>query len=370
MSILSVTAPKATLDLTAHHNDIAIAYGDGDTILSGGVQGGGQATGPGSYNTIYLVAQNQTFLATNEFAGGGHDQVAIYGDNDTAKVDDASVTTFGHGETINIFGTHIADFPSGTGSSSVAAMGDSSVFVTCETGMMSFIGGSGFSVVLAGGAHVANVNLGQGGGVAVGGEEEVVGRPNDEFLGGNTLVAGLKSSTLYGSNHGGNTLIASGDAGDGLVGGENSYNRMDASNSTGNNYMEGHQGQYTAPVAKFNLPFQGGTPSPVNLMLGGGGNDVMVAGSGYNEMHAGSGTDTFLVINSAINQVGGGNQIMLDAFKQGTDHLDLVGYAGSTDALLASASHDNGGTQLQLADGAHLNVAGVNLTSNDIWRQG
>ena len=226
-------------------------------------------------------------------------------------------------------------------------------------------------IVLAGGARVANVNFGQGGGVAVGGEEEVVGRPNDAFYGANTLVAGLKASTLYGSNHGGNDLIASGSAGDGLVGGENSYNRLDASNSTGNNYMEGHQGQYTAPVAKYpGMLFQGGTPSPYNLMLGGGGNDVMVAGSGTNEMHAGSGTDTFVVIDSAINQVGGGNQIMLDSFKQGTDHLDLVGYASSTDALLAGAQHDNGGTQLQLADGAHLNVAGVNLTGNDIWRQG
>ncbi len=114
----------------------------------------------------------------------------------------------------------------------------------------------------------------------------------------------------------------------------------------------------------------GATPSPSNIMLGGSGNDVMVAGSGTNEMHAGSGTDTFVVINSAINQVGGGNQVMLDAFKQGTDHLDLVGYAGSTDALLANASHDNGGTQMQIADGVRLNVAGVNLTANDIWRQG
>jgi len=48
----------------------------------------------------------------------------------------------------------------------------------------------------------------------------------------------------------------------------------------------------------------------------------------------------------------------------------LVGYAGSTDALLAGAQQANGSTQLQLADGAHLNVAGVNLTNNDVWRQG
>jgi len=37
-------------------------------------------------------------------------------------------------------------------------MGDSSVFVTCTSGIMSFIGGSGFSVVLAGGALAANVH--------------------------------------------------------------------------------------------------------------------------------------------------------------------------------------------------------------------
>ena len=129
-------------------------------------------------------------------------------------------------------------------------------------------------------------------------------------------------------------MIASGAAGDGMVGGENSANAMDARNSTGNNYMEGHQGQYTAPV---------GFPEPTNIMFGGAGNDAMVAGSGYNEMHAGSGVDTFIIINSAINQVGGGNQIMLDSFKQGTDHLDLVSYGGATDALLATAGHANGG---------------------------
>jgi len=229
-----------------------------------------------------------------------------------AKISGSSVTTFGQGDTVNITGFHVADHASAFGYSSVAAMGDSSVFVTCSSGAMNFIGGTGFSVILAGGANSAGINLGQGGGVAVVGEEEVDYRPHTEFYAQNTLVAGLKASTLYGSNHGTNDLVASGAAGDGMVGGENSYNRLDASNSIGNNYMEGHQGPYTAPVGMFN----NGTPSPASIMLGGGGNDVMVTGSGYNEMHAGSGTDTFLVINSAMNQVGGGNQVMLDAFKQ------------------------------------------------------
>ena len=348
--------------MTGHTGDTAIAYGDGDTITSGS-----NATA-GKENTIYLVGQNQTFISdTTPPLSGGHDKVAVYGDNDIAKVANGSVTTFGHGDTVNIVGYPITEYATANGNSSVAAMGDSSVFVTCTAGQMSFIGGSGFSVVLAGGAMVANVNGGQGGGVFVGGEQggDVRGR-GVGFEAQNTLVAGLKTSTLYGSNHGSNNLIASGSAGDGLVGGENSGNRLDASNSTGNNYMEGHQGQYTAPTGTF----FGAAPSPSNVMLGGAGNDVMVAGSGYNEMHAGTGVDTFLVINSAINQVGGGNQIVIDSFKQGTDHIDLVGYSGATADLLAGAQHANGGTQLQLADGAHLNVVGVNLTANDIWRQG
>ncbi len=363
MAVLTVTTPKSTLDLTGHTGDTAIAYGDGDTITSGS-----NATA-GKENTIYLVGQNQTFISdTTPPLYGGADKVAIYGDNDVAKVANAKVTTFGHGETVNIVGYPIPQYATAGGNSSVAAMGDSSVFVTCTGGQMSFIGGSGFSVVLAGGAMVANVNGGEGGGVFVGGEQ------GGGFKGSgilyeaqNTLVAGLKASTLYGSNHGSNNLIASGSAGDGLVGGENSGNRLDASNSTGNNYMEGHQGQYTAPVGSSSFR---PAPSPSNIMLGGAGNDVMVAGSGYNEMHAGTGIDTFLVINSAINQVGGGNQIMLNAFKQGTDHIDLVGYGGATADLLAGAQHANGGTQLQLADEAHLNVVGINLTANDVWRQG
>ena len=168
MAFLSVTAPHATLDLTGHTGDTAIAYGDSDTISSGTYPGGG------NHNTIYLVGQNQTFFSAYY---NGNDQVAIYGDNDIAKVSNGTVTTFGHGDTVNIFGIPIPNYATSTGDSSVAAMGDSSVFVTCDAGVMSFIGGTGFSVVLAGGAMVANVNFGQGGGVAVGGEFTGVSPP-------------------------------------------------------------------------------------------------------------------------------------------------------------------------------------------------
>lgn len=104
----------------------------------------------------------------------------------------------------------------------------------------------------------------------MGGENDGMSSRAPYFHGQNTLVAGLKASTLYGSN----SLIASGSAGDGMVGGENSVNVMDAQKSFGNNYMEGHQGQYT-PTAGFTGSF--------NVMLGGAGNDVMVAGAGINE---------------------------------------------------------------------------------------
>ncbi len=190
-------------------------------------------------------------------------------------------------------------------------------------------------------------------------------RPHTEFYGQNTLIAGLKQSTLYGSNHGTNYMAASGSAGDALVGGENSYNVMDGRYSTGNDFMESHQGLYTAPVGQFN----GSTPSPVNVFLAGSGNDTMVAGSGYNEIHAGSGADLIAIFNNAANQVGGGNNIVVASFKPGVDHIDLIGYAGSTDALLGGAQHANSGTQFNLSDGAHVNVQGVNLTANDIYRQ-
>ncbi len=359
MAFLQVSAPKSTLNLAGHIGDTAIAYGDGDTITYGGG------------NTIYLVGPNQTFLSENQFArqheiGAGNDQVAVYGDGDIAKVSGDTVTTYGHGDTVNITGYHIADYPSSLGSTSVVAEGDSSVFVTGDGASVSFLGGTGFSVILGGTADHTNVNLGQGGGVAVGGEEEVDYRPHTQFYGQNTLVAGLKQSTLYGSNHGSNNLVASGSAGDGLVGGENSYNLMDGRNSTGNDFMEGHQGLYTAPIGVFNT----GTPSPTNIFLAGSGNDTLVAGSGYNEIHAGSGADLIAVFNNVANQVAGGNNIMVDSFKPGIDHIDLIGYGGSTADLLAGAGHANGGTQFNLSDGAHVNVASVNLTANDIYRQG
>lgn len=197
MAFLSVTAPHATLDLTGHVGDTAIAYGDGDTITSGSFSYQGPSYGAG--NTIYLVGPNQTFVSggPSGAVGGGGDHVAIYGDSDIAKVADGSVTTFGHGDTVNIFGIAVPQYAFAEGNSSVAALGDSSVFVTCTAGVMSFIGGTGFSVVLAGGADVANVNFGQGGGVAVGGEMGGIVRGRAmEFEAQNTLVAGLRTSTL------------------------------------------------------------------------------------------------------------------------------------------------------------------------------
>ncbi len=65
MAFLSVTAPKSTLDLSGHSGDTAIAYGDGDTINSGGQQGNFGANSPGAGNTIYLVGQNQTFIGNS-----------------------------------------------------------------------------------------------------------------------------------------------------------------------------------------------------------------------------------------------------------------------------------------------------------------
>ncbi len=351
MAYLQVSAPKSTLPMPGS-GDTGIAYGDGDTITGG------------SNDTIYLVGDNQTFVSGSGY-NAGHDQVAAYGNGDTIKISAGNVTTYGQGETVNAFGFHIADHAGGLGTVNVYAQGNSSAFVTGDGADVNFTNGSGFSVYLGGTADVSNVNLGQGGGVAVGGEEEVDYRPNTQFYGQNTLVAGLKASTLYGSNHGSNNLIASGNAGDGLVGGEYSYNLMDGRNSTGNDFMEGHQGLYTYPVGQFN----GGAPSPQNIFLAGSGNDTLVAGSGYNEMHAGSGADLIAIFNDASNQVAGGNNIVIDSFKPGIDHIDLIGYGGSTADLLARATHVNGGTQLLLDDRAHLNVQGVNLTANDIFRQ-
>ncbi len=332
--------------------DVGIAYGAGDTITGG------------THDTIYLAGDNQTFLGGNAIRFGS-DQVAAYGNGDTIKISGGNVFTYGQGETVNTFGFHIADHASAFGITNVTAVGNSSAFVTGNGAATNFTNGSGFSVYIGGQVDVSNVNLGQGGGVAVGGEEEVDYRPHTQFYGQNTLVAGLQHSELYGSNHGTNYMAASGSAGDGLVGGENSFNVMDGRNSTGNDLMEAHQGTYTAPTGEFN----GATPSPVNVFAAGSGNDTIISGSGYNEVYTGSGSDLIAIFNNAANQVAGGNNLVIDSFKQGIDHLDLAGYGGSTADILNGAQHANGDTQFNLSDGAHVNVVGVNLTANDIFRQ-
>jgi len=109
--------------------------------------------------------------------------VAVYGNGDTVKISEGNVTTYGQGETVNAFGFHIADHAGGLGTTNVVAAGNSSAFVTGDGVVTNFTNGSGFSVYLGGTADQSNVNLGQGGGVAVGGEEEVNYRPHTQFYG-------------------------------------------------------------------------------------------------------------------------------------------------------------------------------------------
>ncbi len=159
MAYYQVSAAKAPLTMPGS-GDTGIAYGDGDTITGG------------SHDTIYLAGDNQTFVGTSGYVAG-HDQVAAYGNGDTIKISAGNVYTYGQGETVNVFGFHIADHAGGLGNTNVVAAGNSSVFVTGDGAVTNFTNGSGFSVYLGGTADQSNVNLGQGGGVAVGGEEEV-----------------------------------------------------------------------------------------------------------------------------------------------------------------------------------------------------
>lgn len=166
-------------------------------------------------------------------------------------------------------------------------------------------------------------------------------------------------SQLYGSAHGNNTLIATGHAGVGMEGGQFATNVLDDSQSTGNDWLEGYQGPAAPNAASSNT-----------RIIGGAGNDIIVSGGGNDTMIAGKGADNFLIFNDAAQQVAGGNTELVQGFKQGTDHVGLWGFAGTTDAILAGAQHFGGNTTLHLQDGLQLTVAGVNLTAADVWRAG
>jgi len=359
MAFYYLANPNQKLDLSGTAGNIVVA----DTITAttpDGVWRDPVTNQPAglSNETIYLAGNNESYTSGN--GGNVSDHVAVYGNNDTVQITAGTVDYFGNGGTVIATGYRIADGEYSMGHTDIAAHGTGSLYaVATPGGTMTFIGDQGYYVIDGRDANATNIDLGKGGGIAVGGSERAPYTPGNPYKGDNVLKAGTgdQGSTLYGSTFGMNQLIAAGHAGVGMEGGQHSNNVLDASQSTGNNWLEGWQGNASA----------GGANTQI---MAGSGNDILVSGAGNTTMIAGKGADNFLIFNDAANEVVGGNTELVQGFKQGTDHVGLWGFTGTTETILAGAQHFGGNTTLHLQDGLQLTVAGVNLTAADVWRAG
>jgi len=371
-NITYLTDPDQRLDLAGVENQVVVALGAGNTITNTGY------SSQTSNETIYLEGNNQTYTAYP--SRNSIDHVSAYANNDTINITCGNIDYWGDGGTVISSGFRIADSQYSMGQTDIVAHGTGSLYAVATGtlndggsgppikfgGTMNFLGGEGYYVIDGRDAHVTNIDLGQGGGVAAGGAERAPYTLGNDWSGTSTLKAGTgdQTSILYGAQHGDNTLITTGHAWVGMEGGQYANNVLDASQSTADNWLEGYQGPATTDPTTTH-----GHLGNTRIMAGHG-NDIIVPGTGNNTMIAGSGQDNFLIFNDAANQVTGGNTEFVQGFKQGTDHVGLWGFSGSTEDILARAQHLGGSTTLTLENGLHLTTAGVTLTAADVWRAG
>ncbi len=210
----------------------------------------------------------------------------------------------------------------GSGTVTVADSGTKGDTVYDQSATLTFINGSGASMIYAGSGTVL-VQAGVGGGVFYAGTG-----------GDNLLTAGSGKVVFYGGASG-DVLTAAGAAGDTLIAGAGSESLL------------------------------GGTATGNLVMLGGSGNDIMTAGAGHTDFTVGTGNDTITdsglgdVIMIARGQAGGLD--LISNFRIGTDEVDLVGFSASSasSAIGSQMSDGKGGTVLFLADGTRVDLVGI-----------
>jgi subtilisin family serine protease len=197
-----------------------------------------------------------------------------------------------------------------------------------QSATLTFINGSGASVLNAGSGRVS-VLAGVGGGVYYAGSAE-----------GSQLMAGTGKVVFYGGASG-DVLTAAGAANDTLIAGAGSESLV------------------------------GGTATGTLEMQGGRGNDIMTAGAGHTDFSVGIGNDAitdggFADVITIVRGHAGGMD-MINDFRVGTDRLDLIGYSTGSiaKALATQMSNGHGGSMLLLSDGTRVDFSGVaHLTSS------
>jgi subtilisin family serine protease len=320
---INLNARRGTIDGVAVtiRPGLRNANADGSTgtvALVGLVTGGSELTG--GDGVTWMVGYGRDTI------NGGLGATAIYTEAGGSVVTLSSLTPAGTRDGIVSGGGDT--IWAGSGTVVIRDTGSAGDTLYDQSARLSFINGSGSSVVYAGSGTVA-IQAGVGGGVFYAG------------TGGNSrLVAGTGAVTFYGAAAG-DVLTAGGAANDVLTAG------------AGKEWL------------------LGGSATGNLTMLGGSGNDIMTAGAGRTSFTVGTGNDTITDggIADVITVVEGhaGGLDLINNFRVGIDDLNLVGYSASTaSSAIASQKLDaKGGTLLSLSDGTRIDLAGlVHVTSS------
>jgi subtilisin family serine protease len=218
----------------------------------------------------------------------------------------------------------------GSGTVTIADTGSKGDRIFDQSATLTFINGSGASVLNAGSGRVS-VQAGVGGGVYYAGSAE-----------GSQLTAGTGKVVFYGGASG-DVLTAAGAANDTLIAGAGSESLV------------------------------GGAATGTLEMQGGLGCDIMTAGAGHTEFTVGIGNDAITdggladVITIVRGHAGGLD--MINDFRVGTDQLDLVGYSPTSisKALATQMSNGHGGSMLLLSDGTRVDFSGLAHLASSIF---
>jgi Ca2+-binding RTX toxin-like protein len=198
-------------------------------------------------------------------------------------------------------------------------------------GNLNFVGGAGTSSIL-GGAGSESITAGSGG---------VVFGANGETTA--TVNSGTGGATIFGTTGSSVNLVGSGGIIDYLIAGAGNET-LNASGSSSSNFFASGPGT---------------VPASIN-MIGGSGNDTMVAGAGAGSttMTGGAGNNAFVFFKQAT---GGASDVISDF--NSNDSVDIEKYAstGSASALQNAATVGSGGVTLTLSDGTSVTFS--NLTN-------
>lgn len=374
--------PGDMIDLGGANDTTVLAYGYRDQVdLVGSVdfEGSGNivhllgdasvvSTGGGGSNTIFLQGRNDT-VSGQQFPGSS-DTIDATGKGAVITVGgDNTVLLRGTDALVSILGTRPGDSDSPLNNSEVIASGAGKATVMGGGASFSFSGDHGTYVVNGGDAESTTISGGAGGGLFTGGTymspyPEGPGDGSYFYVGNNTITAGAQRSTLVGGAHGNSTLIATGTAHDVLIAGQYGQDILTSGNSTVGNLYEGYRGAF--------VPTDD-TSVPSLVINAGSGNDTLIGGNAAETMTGGAGHDLFRFISQATFTAlppDGGRTLITD-FTPGIDKIDLQGFSGTAQQVVANESIRGGSTTLFLSDNAVVTLSHVtNLSVKDFTFSG